>query len=421
LYRRLKEFAKQNRPIRVALIGAGSMGKGIAHQLSVVPGMQLVAVCDKDIQAAEIATAAYGRPAKRVDRSAAVSDAQVLVSDDPHFSQCGLHDVDYDVLVEATNSIGFAGQVCAAAIQAGRHVVLMNAEVDLALGGWLHQLAQRHGVVVTSDAGDQHGVLVKLMDEIQLWGFRPVMAGNIKGFLDRYATAESLQHEAAVRRLNPIQCCAYTDGTKLSIEMALVANATGMVPTRPGMEGARAEHVSEVLQLFDFEKYPDSGVVDYILGAEPGGGVFVVGHCEDTFQVPYLAYYKLGDGPFYVFYRPYHLCHLETPGAIAHAVLDGREILRADAARVAEVFAFAKRDLQAGEPIETAIGGGSCYGMIDTIGHADDRVPITLLETQHDLEDVPRIKAAIARDQPLRWSEIEMPESQLMRLVTSHR
>jgi len=134
--------------------------------------------------------------------------------------------------------------------------------------------------------------------------------------------------EARVRRLNPIQCCAYTDGTKLGVEMCLVANATGLVPWLPGMEGPAANDVREVFDLFDFTKYGDQGVVDYILGAQPGGGVFVVGHCDDPIQARYLNYYKMGDGPFYLFYRPYHLCHLETPWAIGQAVLEHRPILR---------------------------------------------------------------------------------------------
>ena len=404
LYQRLQKFAKTNQPIKVALVGAGSMGQGIAWQVGVTPGMQLVAVCDRDVNAA--------KSAARV--AASSSDTEIVISSDDEFSRFGLHELDYDVLVEATNSIGFAAEVCAGALRSGKHVVLMNAEVDLAFGAWLHQLATENNVVVTSDAGDQHGVLMKMMDEIQLWGFRPVMAGNIKGFLNRYATAESLAHEAAIRRLNPVQCCAYTDGTKLSIEMALIANATGMVPTVAGMEGPAAEHVRDVFHLFDFEKYPDGGVVDYILGAQPGGGVFAVGHCDNEFQVPYLKYYKLGDGPYYLFYRPYHLCHLETPSAIASAFLDGEEILRTRTHQVAEVYSWAKRDLAVGTEIDIALGGSHCYGMIDHKAD-DDRVPITLLEAEAG-ESPPRVVRPVAMDQPLKWSDIEMPETALLKL-----
>ena len=409
LYQRLQQFAKTNKPIDVALVGAGSMGQGIAYQVGWTPGMRIVAVCDRDVNAARSAARA----------AAPASDSEIVISSDDEFARSGLHELNYDVLVEATNSMGFAAEVCGSAIRSGKHVVLMNAEVDLAFGAWLHRLAVENKVVVTSDAGDQHGVIMKMMDEIQLWGFRPVMAGNIKGFLNRYATAESLAHEAAIRRLNPIQCCAYTDGTKLSIEMALIANATGMIPTTTGMVGPAAEHVRDVFHLFEFEKYPAGGVVDYILGAQPGGGVFVVGHCDHEFQVPYLKYYKLGDGPYYLFYRPYHLCHLETPSAIASAFLDGHEILRTKSPPVAEVYSWAKCDLAKGDEIRVALGGKHCYGMIDVCTD-DDRVPITLLETDEG-ESPPRVVKPVAKDQPLKWSDLEMSQSALLKLHEAAR
>ena len=408
LYQRLSKFAREHAPIRVALVGAGSMGKGIAFQVGKTPGMEVVAICDKDPESVQSAASVAGRPV-----------SEMTLSSEGAFARVGLHEQGYDVLVEATNSISFAAEVCCNALRSSKHVVLMNAEVDLVFGQWFQRLATENGVVVTSDAGDQHGVILKMIDEIQLWGFDPIMAGNIKGFLNRYATAESLAHEAAIRRLNPIQCCAYTDGTKLSIEMALIANATGMQPTTVGMAGPSAEHVRDVFHLFDFSNLPKAGVVDYILGAQPGGGVFVIGKCEDTFQTPYLKYYKLGDGPYYLFYRPYHLCHLETPYAIASAFIDGQEILRARQDSVADVYAFAKRNLNAGEFIDTALGGDLLYGMIDTC-RRDDRVPITMLET-HSHEPSPRITSSISRDQPLTWSDIDMPKSSLLRLVEQSR
>ncbi len=382
------------------------MGCGIAWQIGQTPGMRLTHICDLDAKARDRAAAAY----------AAHGDADVLVHPDTGFLRS---DAGYDVLVEATNSIGPAGQACQDALNARKHVVLMNAEVDLAFGHGLQRLARDNGVILTSDAGDQHGVLMRMMDEIQLWGFRLVMAGNIKGFLNRHATARSLEREARIRRLSPIQCCAYTDGTKLNVEMALLANASAMVPSRTGMLGPTATHVSEVYQVFDFDAFPQEGVVDYVLGAEPGGGVFVVAHCEDAFQVPYLSYYKLGDGPYYLFYRPYHLCHLETPWAIAAAVLDGEPILAARASRIADVYAYAKRDLSIGDTIDHAIGGDACYGLIDLCRLAEPRnhVPLALLETEADSRETQvRLKRKVRRDMPLCWTDIDMPVTPLLEM-----
>jgi len=293
-------------------------------------------------------------------------------------------------------------------------VVLMNAEVNLALGPLLHQTALKNNVVVTSDAGDQHGVLMRMIDEIRLWAFDIVMAGNIKGFLNRYATPQSITQEARERNLSNIQCCAYTDGTKLNIEMGLVANGEGLVPWVPGMEGPRAKHVSDVFQLFDFKRYDGMGVVDYILGAQPGGGVFVVGHCDDPVQMPYLRYYKLGNGPYYLFYRPYHLCHLETPRAIAQAVIDHRPILWPKHGRLTDTYAIAKRDLLDGEVIPHGIGGDAVYGLLDraATADADERVPIALLEGEGERR--PRMKRNLKKDEPLRYADVEMPDTFLL-------
>lgn len=417
---KLEHLDREGRPIRVALVGAGAMGFGIAWQIGHTPGMRLVAVTDLKAEAAAKAAEASGQPWRAMAAGdPAPPEGTVWVTEAPFYAFDPAAGLDFDVLVEATNTVGFAAELCLAAIGRGAHVVLMNAEVDLALGHLLHRRGQEAGVVVTSDAGDQHGVLMTMIDEIRLWAFRIVMAGNIKGFLRRDATATSLAHEAAIRNLDPVMCCAYTDGSKLNVEMALVANGTGLVPFCPGMEGPPAADVREVLGLFDWGRYDSlpagaTGVVDYILGAEPGGGVYVVGHCDDPHQMPLLKYYKLGDGPYYLFYRPYHLCHLETTRAIARAVLYGEAILAPRAGRVADVYAYAKKDLAAGERIGHAIGDDSCYGLVDRSAAADPlgRVPLLLLEGHAGA--LPRLKRAVPKDQPLTWEDLELPESPLM-------
>jgi len=417
MYQALRALEAQGEPIRVALVGAGAMGVGIAWQLGRVPGMRLVSVTDIDLDAACRAAEAYGAPFAAVDAASTLPPSPtVLVTREPFFLLDDRPEVAIDVVVEATNTIGFAARVALAAIARGSHVVLMNAEVDLALGPLLHRRADERGVVVTSDAGDQHGVLMRMIDEIRLWALDIVMAGNIKGFLDRYATAAGLMEEARARHLNPVQCCAYTDGTKLGVEMALVANATGLVPFVPGMEGPAAADVRDVFQKFDFTKYGGQGVVDYILGAEPGGGVFVVGRCDDPLQRRYLKYYKLGDGPFYLFYRPYHLCHLETPWAIAQAAIAHQPILRPTHGRVADVYAYAKRDIAAGEAVDHAIGGDLFYGLVDRCDRADagGGVPMALLDAEAAAPAV--VTRALRRDAPLRHGDVLLPESTVVSL-----
>ncbi len=408
MYKELQARARQGHPVRVGLVGAGAMGLGIAWQIGRTPGMELSFVADRDLAAARQAEALYGKPAR------VTADALALLRDEA--TPC-------DVLVEATNCIGPAADYCLAAIERRAHVVLMNAEVDLCLGPLLQAEAARRGVVVTSDAGDQPGVLARMLDEIRMWAFELVQAGNIKGFLDRHATAQSLLAEAQKRKLNPVQCCAYSDGSKLNIEMALVANATGMLPFQPGMQGPRCARVEEVLQVFDFDRYEGIGRVDYILGAQPGGGVYVVGRCDDEFQKHYLWYYKLhGRHPYYLFYRPYHLCHLETTRAIALAALWGKPVMTPRAGRVADVYAYAKQDLPAGRIIEHAIGSDEVYGMIDQAREADaaGRLPQGLLESEA-AEEKPRLRRAVKKDTPLTGDDVELPDTRLRQLFERQR
>ncbi len=396
MIRRLEKLESSAQPIRVGLVGAGCMGLGIARQISITPGMSLAWVGDTNIEAAQNA-ASFA--------SGCATDTSV----DRLFDRYPV-----DAFVEATNTVGSALDYSLRAIEEKAHLILMNAEVDLAFGPELLKRANDAGVVMTSDAGDQHGVLATMIHEIELWGFQIVQAGNIKGFLDRYATAEGLKHDAEKRKINPIHCCSYTDATKLNIEMSVLANAFGYLPTCEGMAGPRASRVEEALDLFDFSDHPSCGAVDYLLGAEPGGGVYVIASCDDDEQIPYLSYYKLGDGPYYLFYRPYHLCHLETPGAIARATLLGEAVLQPKPKRLTDTYARAKRDLAAGTVIDHGIGGDHFYGMISIEKEAamEDRVPIVLLECE-SIHQRPVLTRHLQKDEALRWGDLEMPEGSL--------
>ncbi len=415
----LNKRAQDKSPIKVGLIGAGAMGMGIAYQVNRTPGMELVFVADIDISAARGAAVSTGLQVYEghefTERNVAVEVGHVLISGEPLEILKKCPEGGIDVLVEASNSIGSAASYCLQAIEKGIHVVLMNAEVDLALGFLLDRYARKKGVVLTSDAGDQHGVLRRMVDDIKLWGFDIVQAGNIKGYLDRYATAQSLVHEAAKRNLSPVQCCAYTDGSKLSIEMACLANSVGLIPQVPGMLGPRALHVREALDLFDFDQYDCVGRIDYLLGAEPDGGVYVIGRCDDPLQSGYMEYYKMGSGPYYLFYRPYHLCHVETPNAIAEAVLRNRAVMRPGEHRMTDVYAYAKMDLEPGLKINHAVGGEFFYGMVECCRDADakGKVPLVLLEGEGAM--VPQMKESLRKDSPLEWGMVEMPDSFLSR------
>ena len=381
-------------PIRVAIVGAGAMGRGLFHQCCLTPGIECVGLADVEVSRARSSVSMTGREPRLVSTAGQTLDAasrgEVAICEDGEvLARCE----DVDVLIEASSAIGPAARFAVAALESRTHLVLMNSEIDLAFGPYFAKLARENGVVYTSCDGDQHGVLKHLVDELTLWGFDLVMAGNIKGFLDRTANPTSIVPEADKRNLDYRMCTAYTDGTKLSIEMALLANALGLATPVPGMFGPRATHAREALTILDvpalWEKH--GPFVDYVLGARPDGGVFAVGHGDHPYQRSMMAYYKMGPGPFYLFYRPYHLCHVEAMACVAEAALDGRSLLEPAAGFRTNVFAYAKRDLEAGEVLD-GIGGYCCYGMIDNCGPGGVHpgLPICLAEGVVLQRDVPR-------------------------------
>jgi predicted homoserine dehydrogenase-like protein len=366
--------------IQLGIIGAGAMGKGLLYQSLITPGIRCAALCDLKMERCASALEEFGIPYEFVDSPDALESAvrrkvTAVCTSGLWLAECA----GLDAVMEATSDIGGAAEHCLRTLEQKKHLILMNSEIDLMFGPLLHHEALKNGVVCTSCDGDQYGVLKNLIDEIRLWGFELVMAGNIKGFLDRYATPESIVAEADKRNLDYRMCTSYTDGTKLNIEMAILANTFGLTASQPGMAGPQADHVNQVFDRFDFPNLWKNRqpVVDYILGAEPGGGVFVIGYCENPYQRNMLAYYKMGNGPFYLFYRPCHLCHIEGMQAVFEAVNQGRCFLAPDAGMRTNVFCCAKRDLPAGTVLD-GIGGFHCYGPIDSA--ETDGLPIGLSE-----------------------------------------
>jgi len=405
LYQRL---ATLQAPLRIGLIGAGAMGRGLLYQCCTTPGFQCVAVADITVDKAIACARAMQLPYHIVSTAGEMQDAigrgELAVCED---GRLVAETAGAGILIEASSAIGDAGSYSVAALETGKHLVMMNAEADLIFGPHLMKLARDRHLAYTSCDGDQHGVIVRIVEEVQLWGLDLVMAGNIKGFLDRDSNPTKIVPEADARRLDYRMATAYTDGTKLSIEMALVANALGLRTCVPGMHGPRAGHVREALHLFDFEALwaGRRPFVDYILGADPGGGVFVVGHCETPYQREMLAYYKMGTGPFYLFYRPYHLCHVEAMRCVAEAALDGRSLLQPACGFRTNVYAYAKRDLRAGETLD-GIGGYCCYGLIENCENAHAGLPICLA---HDLV----LETDVARNRPILLEHVTRPQDRI--------
>ena len=320
----LNKLEDQGTPLRVGIVGAGYMGRGVALQiLRYTKGMRLVAISNRTLPAAEKAYRMAGVEDVRAvetkqqleqmiadGRYAITSDAKIL---------CEAEGID--VIVEITGTIEFAARVVVDAISNGKHVVAMNAELDATLGPILNVYAKREGVIYTNSDGDQPGVIMNLYRWVKSIGCKPLLAGNMKGLQDPYRTPETQKSYAAKFKQKPKMVTSFADGSKISFEMAVVANATGLRAGKRGMYGPSCSHVNEAVNLFPMDQLLNGGLVDYVLGAEPAPGVFVIGFNDDPIEQQYLDYYKMGSGPLYVFYTPYHLCHFEVPLSVARAAL----------------------------------------------------------------------------------------------------
>lgn len=384
----------ESKRINLGIIGCGAMGKGLVYQSTVTPGVACVAIADIDIAKCMAFLERLDLPYTVTDTPDQIHDAvrkgKIAVADNGHLITAA---AEIDTVIESSNAILEAGEYAVEALNNRKHLVLMNSEIDLIFGPYFAQLAKQNDVIYTSCDGDQYGVIKHLIDEMLGWGFEVVMAGNIKGFLDRRANPTTIIPEADKRNLDYKMCTSYTDGTKLNIEMAIIANACGLKAPTPGMYGPRAAHVNEVFQKFNFDQlWKDrEPVVDYILGAEPGGGVFTVGYCDNSYQQEMLAYYKMGQGPYYLFYRPYHLCHIESLTSIIKAVTEDKPLLQPDFGFLTNVFAYAKRDLRQGEVLD-GIGGYACYGLIENCQRETEvmGLPICLAENVRLKRDIPK-------------------------------
>ncbi len=402
----LEERHQNDNPVRVGIVGAGYLGRGMALQIiSSIQGMRVAAISNRTLSKAEQAYVQAGvEDVDRVESVSALDDAiandRYAITDDAHLL-CQAEGID--VIIEATGTLEFAANVVLDAIDHGKHVVLMNAELDGTLGPILKVHADRAGVVYTNADGDQPAVVMNLFRFVKTIGYDPVLVGNIKGMLDEYRTPDTQRAFAEKHKQEPKMVTSFADGTKLSMEQAVIANATGFGVSKRGMHGPACDHVEEAPDLFDLDELLDGGCVDYILGAEPGPGVFVLGYNDNPILRQYGPSYKMGEGPLYVFYVPYHLPHLEGPLSAARAELFHDAAIAPQGGPVCEVITVAKRDLRAGDRLD-GMGGFLSYGVIDNadVCRRENLLPMGLSEDCV-------LRRDIGKDEPLTFDDVERP------------
>jgi predicted homoserine dehydrogenase-like protein len=398
------------KPVRVAMVGAGYMARGIALQIiTAMPGIQLVAISNRNISKAEQAYKAAGvSGVSHVhtvgDLERAIESGQCAVTDDPHLLCAAGH---IEAIIETTGDVEFGARVALDAIDNGKHIVLMNAEVDASIGPILKVRADRAGVVYTYSDGDEPGVAMNLFRFVDSMGYKPVLMGQIKGFLNQYRNPDTQREFAQKHDQKPAMVASFADGSKLAIESAIMGNATGFVPAVRGMKGHEVPHVKELLKRYKPEDFAAGGQVDFTLGSEPHTGAFVMAYNDHPEKMKYMSYFKFGEGPLYMFYTPYHLPHMQLPHTVARAVLFKDPTLAPRGAPVCDTVSIAKRDLKAGERLD-GMGGFTCYGQIDSYENCrrNDDLPIAL-----SVDCV--LKRDVAKDQPISYRDVELPVGRL--------
>jgi predicted homoserine dehydrogenase-like protein len=410
----LARRARDGNPIRVGMIGAGFMARGVALQVATaVPGMRIVAIANRSLDKAWRAYREAGQEdveecRTEAELEAAIRAGRPAVTTDPMLV-AGASGID--VLLEVTGTIEYALGPVLRAIETRKHVCLMNPELDGTLGPILKVKADEAGVVFTNVDGDQPGVMMNLYRFVRGIGVRPVLVGNIKGLHDPYRNPTTQEGFAKRWGQNPSMVTSFADGTKISFEQAIVANGTGLRVAKRGMHGPTipaGTPITEVAQLYPLDDLLQGpGIVDYVVGAAPGPGVFVLGTIEHPQQRHYLNLYKLGEGPLYTFYTPYHLCHFEVPNTIARAVLFGDPALTPLAGPSVEVVATAKVDLRKGQEID-GLGGYLTYGLAENapVVERENLLPIGLAEGC-------RLRRDVAKDQVLTYADVELPKGRL--------
>jgi len=364
----LQAREREGRPIRVALIGAGFMSRGLAnHIVNTTPGMRLVGVYNRSIQRASDLCEYAGlkdiaSPPTQGLADLAIREGKVVVTGEAFLLA---RSTEVDVLVDVTGSVEFGAQVAFEAFKYGKDVVLMNAEIDATIGPILQTYAEKYGVILSACDGDEPGLQINLHRWVKGLGLTPRVIGNIKGLQDPYRNPTTQKAFAEKWGQNPAMVTSFADGSKISFEQAIVGNATGFTVQSQGMSRGK-EYKGDVMKigsLYDINQLRKvGGVVDYVVGT-PLTKIYVLAEHADPKQQHYLNLYKMGDGPLYSFFTPYHLVHFETPAAIARVVLFRDQLAKPLGGPVVEVCAVAKRDLKAGEVLDD-------YGMYMTYGEA---------------------------------------------------
>jgi predicted homoserine dehydrogenase-like protein len=409
----LKKREREGRILKVGMIGCGEMAKGMINQIMhYTPGMTVAATYNRTPERAvdvykSLKIDNYVVTDNLAKANQAICNGKSVITGDMDiFLSLG----DVEVVVESTGAIEFGAVTILKAFDKGKHVLSFNAELDSTLGPILFQKAKLAGVKYALGDGDQPGVTMNLFRYIKGMGFEPLVCGNIKGMLDYYRTPATQKGFADSWGMLPEMATNFADGTKVAFEQSCIANATGMQVAKRGMLGYEStDHVDNLTHLYDVDQLREwGGIVEYIVGAKPGPGVFVYAAAKDPYSVKYLKYGKLGEGPLYSFYQPYHLLFFDIASSITRLIDFDDPVIVPLGASIVDVVTTAKTDLFPGDRLD-GIGGFKTYGLCENHSVVIEENLLTM-----GLSEGCRIVKPVAKDSVITYGDVDVPKGRLI-------
>ncbi|MCM3788017.1 SAF domain-containing protein [Domibacillus indicus] len=415
LNRKLVELEKEGKEIKVGLIGCGQMGRGMISQIENMKGMRVAATADLQAEIIQNAYMTAGVHPEHIVTTNEIETAERALREGNVVATTDASMVitlpSIDVIVDATGVPNIGAEIAWKTIMNKKHIVMLNVEADITVGPILHKMAEASNVVYTGSAGDEPGCIMELYDFADALGFDIVALGKGKNNpLNYEANPDSAAAEAKEKGSSPKMLASFQDGTKTMVEMNAVANATGFLPDKPGMHGPEGT-VKELPDIFRLQEeggiLKNKKIVDYVNGVAPG--VFAIISSEKEEVNHEMQYLKMGPGPNYILFRPYHLTSLETPLSVARAYLNQSATIAPWHGLQAETVATAKKDLQPGDRLD-GIGGFTVYGTLYDYQEAKsaNAFPIGLVDSNVV------VKRAVKKGEILTYNDIEQEKESVI-------
>lgn len=345
-------------------------------------GLLIALANSEDFEMGRVLTRRTKREVEAIDPEILTHSIEVLVE------SC-------DIVVECSGDVWRGAEVVDAAMKAGKPVVTMGTEFHVTVGSYFADRGY-----LTEAEGDQPGSLAAHVEDVVAMGFKPIVYGNIKGYLNHEPAEEEMEYWAKRNGISIEQTISFTDGTKMQMEQVLLANHFGAEVACRGMTGVTTLPLEIAgAELGRLAKATGAALSDYVLNRNLPAGVFVV--AEHPFERPeVLRYLKLGDGPYYTLLRGYHLCHLEMIKTLRRVVAGKAPLINNSVNPKVVVATVAKRSIEAGQLLVRAAGGYEVRGEATMAVEVPDAVPIGLL-------DGARMVRKVEKGQTLTWADVE--------------